>query len=605
MWIPSRMKPDQCGRGCHSLAGVGRLAEGGSVDSAQAELDRLAANLEAAYPDSNTHKSFAVRSLRDQLVGEARPGLMLLLGAVGLLVLIACANVSSLLLVRASTRTGEVAIRTAIGASRMRLVAQALLESLLLAGAGAALGLAVAAGILDLLLRLAPALPRIENVAIDVEVLLFTLATVLLVTLFVGTAPALVLLRAPVRSALPSSGTPGRERHRFRSGLLAFETALAALLLVGAGLLLKSFAALYAVDIGFDSSNVSRFTLLLPEVRYDSLEKVRGFYRELEERVRAIPGVEAAGSAWGPPLGRGRATGEVLVTGRPKPAPGEEREASIQPIGPGYFETMRIPVVRGRGLTERDDSGSEPAALINQAFAREHFPSEDPLDREVEMTIDLGYGSPTWRIVGVVADVRSRGLEVDPSPEIYVPHGLFGPESVTVTVRSRPGASILPAVREILREMDSAVPIFRIETMTEVVEREVAPTRFHLALVAAFAALAAILAAVGVYGVVAYAAESRTREIGLRLALGAGRASVSRLVLAQGVRPAALGLGLGLSAAYLGVRVMESVLFGVQPRDPSVFLGTGALVLTVALAAALLPARRAGRIDPVRAIRFE
>jgi putative ABC transport system permease protein len=605
LFIPSRMKPEDCGRGCHSLAGVGRLADGGSVDSAQAELDRLAENLEAAYPDSNTNKRFTVRSLRDQIVGEARPGLILLLGAVGLLVLIACANVSSLLLVRASTRTGEVAIRTAIGASRTRLVAQALLESLLLAFAGGALGLAVAAGSLDLLLRLAPALPRIENVAIDVEVLLFTLATLLLVTVLVGTAPAFVLLRAPVRSGLANAGSPGPGRHRFRNLLLVFETALASLLLVGAGLLLKSFSALYAVEPGFDARNVSRFTVLLPEVRYDSLEKVRRFYRELEERVRVIPGVESAGSAWGPPLGRARATGEVLVTGRPEPEPGEEHAASILSIGPGYLETMRIAVVRGRGLVASDDFGSEPMALVNETFVRENFPSEEPIGREVSMTIDLGYGSPAWRIVGVVVDVRSLGLELEPSPEIFVPHGLYGPESMTVTVRSRSGAVILPGVRDILRDMDPAVAIHRIEIMTEVVEREIAPMRFHLALLAAFAGLAALLAAVGIYGVVAYAAASRTREIGLRLALGAERASISRLVLAQGLKPAALGLALGLIAAYLGGHLMQAVLFGVDPRDPSVFAGTSVLLLVAALAATLLPARRASRIDPVRAIKFE
>jgi predicted permease len=605
LWVPSRVVLADCGRGCHHLRGVGRLRDDAGVDSAQRDLDRLAANLEAAYPDSNINKSFHVRSLRDQIVGEARPGLILLLGAVGLLVLIACANVSSLLLVRASTRTGEIAIRSAIGASRLRLMGHALLESLLLAVAGGVLAIAVAAGTLDLLLRLAPALPRIETVAIDVEVLWFTLATVLLVTLLVGTAPAFALLRAPVRQGLANAGSRGTGRQRFRNLLLVFETAVAALLLVGAGLLFKSFEALYAVDTGFDPRNVSRFTVLLPEVRYDGLEKIRGFYRELEERVRAIPGVESAGSTWGPPLGRGHATGEVRVTGRPEAEPGQEREASIHSIGPGYLETMRIAVVRGRGLVHADDSGSEPVALVNQAFVRENFPTEDPLGREVTMTVDLGYGSPAWRIVGVVADVRSRGLQVEPAAEILVPHGHYGPEAMTVTVRSRKEAAILPSVREILREMDPAVPIHRIETMTDVVDRELAPMRFHLSLLAAFAGLAALLAAVGIYGVVAYAAASRTREIGLRLALGAERASVSRLVLAQGLKPAALGVALGLTAAYFGAQAIESVLFGVQPRDPGVFAGTSVLLLGVALLSTLIPARRASRIDPVRAIRFE
>lgn len=299
------------------------------------------------------------------------------------------------------------------------------------------------------------------------------------------------------------------------------------------------------------------------------------------------------------------ATGEVLVEGRPEAEPGEEHGASIHSIGPGYLETMRIAVVRGRGLVPSDDFGSEPVALVSEALVRENFPREDPLDRRVRMSVDLGYGSPTWRIVGVLADVRSRGLQVEPPAEIYVPHGHFGPESMTVTIRSLPGAAILPAVREILRDMDPAVPIHRIETLTEVVEREIAPTRFHLALLAAFAGVAALLAAVGIYGVVAYAAASRTREIGLRLALGAGRASVSRLVLAQGLKPAAFGLALGLVAAYLLGHVVEAVLFGVDPRDPAVFGGASLLILAVALFATILPATRASRIDPVQAIRFE
>jgi predicted permease len=604
IWIPLRNRTEDCGRGCHFLIGIGRLARKADLDSARLELDGLASNLEAAYPDTNTRKRFYARTLQDQIVGNARPGLLLILAAVGLLVLIACANVSSLLLVRASARTGEMAVRTAIGASQGRLMAQMLLESFLLALGGGALGLLVAAGGLDLLLGLAPPLPRIETVAIDLEVFLFAIGTLVLVTLFVGVIPALLTARSSVRAGLAVAGDPNRQR--FRSGLLTFETAIAAVLLVGAGLLLKSFAALYAVDPGFDATNVSRFTVLLPEMRYDTLEKVRRFYRDLEDRVRAIPGVESVGSVWGPPFGRGRATGEVEVAGRPKPLPGEEREAAIHSIGPGYLETMRTAVVRGRGLTPYDDqSSSAPVALVSETFARENFPSEDPLGREVVMTVDLGYGSPAWRIVGIVEDVRSRALENEPGSEIYVPHGHYGPESMTVVIRSAARIEVLPAVRAILHDLEPVAAIHRIETMEQVLDRQIAPMRFHLALIAVFAFLAAALAAVGIYGVVAYAAASRTRELGLRLALGAERGALSRLMLVEGMKPALLGMAIGLAAAVLGGEVMQSVLFTVHFRDPSVLAGTAIVLGTVALTATLLPARRASRIDPVRAIRFD
>jgi putative ABC transport system permease protein len=296
----------------------------------------------------------------------------------------------------------------------------------------------------------------------------------------------------------------------------------------------------------------------------------------------------------------------VEVAGRPKPLPGEEREAAIHSIGPGYLETMRTAVVRGRGLTPYDDqSSSAPVALVSETFARENFPSEDPLGREVVMTVDLGYGSPAWRIVGIVEDVRSRALENEPGSEIYVPHGHYGPESMTVVIRSAARIEVLPAVRAILHDLEPVAAIHRIETMEQVLDRQIAPMRFHLALIAVFAFLAAALAAVGIYGVVAYAAASRTRELGLRLALGAERGALSRLMLVEGMKPALLGMAIGLAAAVLGGEVMQSVLFTVHFRDPSVLAGTAIVLGTVALTATLLPARRASRIDPVRAIRFD
>jgi putative ABC transport system permease protein len=608
LWIPRRMSLDDCGRGCHTMTVVGRLADGVSLDEARAEANRLAVNLEKEFPDNNARKRFLVRSLKDYHVGEVRAGLLLLLGAVALVALIACANVANLLLSRATSRTGEIAIRTAIGASQAHLVLQSLIESALLSLAGGVAGLGIAAASLAVLKRLPTGIPRIEEVQIDGSVLLFTLGAVVVATFVFGLAPAFALARSSVRAGLGPSFSGGTAdnpgRRRFRTLLLVGEVALSALLLVGAGLVLRSFAALYAVDVGFETQNIHRFSLLLPEVRYDSIDVIRNFYRELEDRIRHLPGVESVGSVWGPPLGRGHASGEVLVQGRPKPPPGQERGASIHPVGPGWLETMQVPLRRGRLLDASDDSGAEPVAVVNETFVKLVFPGEDPLDKIVQVTIDMGFGSPDWRIVGVVGDVRSRAITSDPSAQIYVPHGHFGPEDLTVNVRMRPGApTVLPAVRTLLVAMDPDVPLYRVETVEEAVARHVAPTRFYLTLIGTFAALASFLAAVGLYGVVAYNASQRSRELGLRMALGAERRGILGMVVLQGMAPATAGLVLGLVGAFFGERVLDAILFGVEPRDLSIYAGTSAVLLAVALVASIVPAHRASRVDPVTVLR--
>ena len=607
LWTPRRLDTEDCGRGCHTMRTVGRLAEGSTVQALNADALTLAVNLQAAYPDTNTGKRFLIRSLQDQVVGDVKRGLWLILGAVGIVLLIACANVANLLLVRASSRTGEVAVRSALGASRRRLIAQVMVESGLLAFFGGTGGLALASLGVNLLPRFsAGGIPRIDEIGIDGTVLLFTLGTVFLVTLVFGAAPAASLARTPLRSGLVSGSHgrgAGRGSGRSRSLLLGVEVALSAVLLVGAGLLLRSFAQLYAVDVGYETREIVRFSL---NPQPDSLDQIRTFYRTLEERIRAIPGVEAAGSVWGPPLGRGHATGTVLVEGRPEPTPAEETEAAIHSIGPQWMETMRIPVLRGRGLTEADDHDAEPVALINETFVRENFPNEEPLGQGVRVTVDLGYGSPSWRIVGIVGDVRARALELETEAQIYVPHGQYGPSSLSITVRGTPGAPpLMPALREEVRRVNPNLPLYRIDTLEEALRQQVAPTRFYLVLVSMFAGLAAVLAAIGLYGVVAYAVSRRTREIGLRVALGARKDGIVRLVLGQGMRPATLGLLVGLAAAFFGGRVMEAILFGVQPRDPVIFGATGVLLFVVALAATVLPAYRAAQIDPVKALRAE
>ena len=607
LWTPRELDVEDCGRGCHTMRTVGRLAQASTIEALEAEVLTIAINLESAYPEYNTGKRFLVRSLQNYVVGDVKQGLWLVLGAVGIVLLIACANVANLLLVRASTRTGEIAVRSALGASRRRLVIQVMVESGLIAFFGGIGGLALASVGVHILPRFsAGGIPRIDEIGISGAVLLFTLGTVLFVTLVFGAAPAAALARTPLRSGLGTgsqgSGT-GRGSGRSRSLLLGTEVALSAVLLIGAGLLLRSFAQLYAVDVGYETREILRFSL---NPRPEGLDEVRTFYRTLEERIRTIAGVEAAGSVWGPPLGRGHATGTVLVDGRPEPTPTEETEAAIHPMGPQWMETMRIPILRGRGLQEADDYNAEPVALVNETFVRENFPNEEPLGQSVRVTVNLGYGSPTWRIVGIVGDVRTRGLELDAEAQIYVPHGQFGPSAMSITVRSVPGAPpLLPAIREEVRQLNPNLPLYRVDTLEEALRQQVAPTRFYLVLISLFAGLAAVLAAIGLYGVVAYAVSRRTREIGLRVALGANRDGIVRLVLGQGMRPALVGLAFGLGAAFFGGRVMEAVLFGVEPRDPLIFGATGVLLFVVALAATIVPAYRASRVDPVTALRTE
>ncbi|MEM7352237.1 MAG: ABC transporter permease, partial [Acidobacteriota bacterium] len=375
LWIPRRLDVEDCGRACHTMVTLGRLAPGATLEHAQAEVARIAADLTEAYPDSNTNKTFLVRSLHDQIVGEVRPRLLMMLGAVALVVLIACANVANLLLTQAANRSGEIAIRTAIGAGRRHLLTQVFVESSLLAILGGALGLGLTTLSVWLLPRVVEGIPRMHAVAIDGNVLLFTLATVIVVTLLFGTAPAFAFLRSSLEKGLARAGARGATagRERFRAMLLTAEVALSALLLIGAGLLLRSFGALYSVDLGFEPHGLVRFNTLLPKADYQNLSRVRAFYRQLEERAGALPGVEAVASAWGPPLSRSRAIGDVQIEGLPAPPPGQLREASIQPIGPGWLETMGIERLAGRGFEPRDDIGPDRVVMVNEAFVRQHL----------------------------------------------------------------------------------------------------------------------------------------------------------------------------------------------------------------------------------------
>lgn len=607
-WIPRRLDPESCARGCHTFNVIARLAAGVTLQGARAELERFAANFEATYPRTNTGKRFATRALKEHMVGAVTLGLYIMLGAVALVLLIACANVANLLLARASAREGETAVRSALGASRRALASQVFAESAALAILGGTVGVALAyVGVRVLRTFAEGTIPRAAQIAIDPTVLLVTLGTVVFVTLAFGLIPALTLARTSLTENMSQVGRGGsvaRRTVRFRWTLLTGEVALSAALLIGAGLLLKTFARLYAVDVGYAKEQIVRFRVTLPANDYPDLARISQFYQQLESRIAAMPGVVAVGSMFGAPLAAGQASGTVRVEGRPEPEPNERQDAQARAITPGAQQALGLRLLRGRPLTEADNrADAEPVALINETLAREHFPNEDPIGRRLNVAVALGFDSPTWRIVGVVKDGRFAAITTDASADIFMPHALFGPNSMTVHARVAPGVALTQeAVRAAVRALDPSLPIFRYEQIEEAISQQIAPTRLYLLLVAAFAVTAALLAAVGLFGVISFVVAQRTREIGIRVALGSQRSGVVGLIVRQGMQPVLIGVVLGVSTAALASRFVAALLFDVQPTDPIVMSGAGALMILVALVAAFVPALRASGIDPARVL---
>ncbi len=611
VWRPERISVENCDpRGCRLRSTVGRLAGGVDLATAQTQANALAERLALEFPGTNHEVGIGVKLLRDVVVGDVKAGLWLLIGGVVLLLLIACCNVSILLLVRANVRKGEIATRAALGASRGRLIRQILLENQVLAIGGAVIGVAtsfVAVGAFRGFA--ADTIPRIDSVVLDGRVLGFSLLLTVVVAVLVGLAPVVSLSREGMIAGLRSSGR-GRDTpegaSRSRNVLLTLEVAMSVLLLTGSGLLLKTFTQMFAVDLGYDTERIVRFSLAVPDTRYGDLEQVTAFYRSLEERIGGLPGVEATGSVFGAPLGPNHYSGWVRVEGRGDPDPAEETFAGLKTMTPGYFDTMGIPLLRGRSIEQADVTGTLPVAVVNETFVEENFPNEDPIGKEIYVAIGYGYADPGWTVVGVVEDIRSRSLVAEPSPEVYVAQAQYGLNYMTVSVRTSPGApSPVNAIRSELLALDPNVPMRSIETVRDAVNREVAPTRLYLILVVGFASLAVFLTAVGLYGVVAYLVSRRTREIGIRVALGARGGRIVRLVSVQGLFPAVAGLLLGLVVSVASARVLTSLLFEVTPHDPAVLLGASVLVIVVSCFAALVPAGRALRVDPVRVMRSE
>ncbi|HEU4631138.1 MAG TPA: ABC transporter permease [Gemmatimonadaceae bacterium] len=610
LWLPARLAPDDLApssRGARWLTVVGRLAPGATLAGARAEMHAVARQLAAEDPKHDAGWDAAVVPLREQLVGDVRTPLLVLLGAVGFVLLIAAANVASLSLARATARRAELAVRVALGAGRGRLVRQLVTESLCLAALGALGGVGLALLGTRLLVRLAPpGLPRLPDVRVDAGVLVFAAVVALATGVAVGLATALQAGAADPSARLREGGrgAAGQAAHlRWRGGLVVTEIALAIVLLVGAGLLLRSFGRLTDVDPGFRPEGVATFSVTL-SARYDTPERQRLFAAALLERVRALPGVDAAGSSFNLPFTDASFRLTFTIDDRPLADGAEEPRAQFRMVSPGYFAAMGIPLRRGRAFTDADRDGAPYVVVLSEETARRFFPGEDPIGRRIETGWSDGGAELGGVVVGVVGDVRQFGLADDLTPHVYVPYAQWPIDELTVVAHTRGDpARLVAEARDVVQALDPALPVYDATTLPRLLGASLGAQRFYLALLAIFAGVAVVLAAVGIYGLVAYGVAARAREIGVRVALGATPGGVVRLLVRQGLRLAAVGIVAGLAGAATLARLLRGLLFEVGTADPATYAAVAAAVAALVVAATWLPARRAARIDPTEALR--
>jgi putative ABC transport system permease protein len=595
-------------RSCQHLKAVGRIGTDATASQARAELNAIRGQLAASYPSDYPPGDMAVVGLQDAIAGPVRSVLYVLLGAVGLVLLIACANVANLLLARAMNRSREMAVRSALGAGRARLVRQVLTESVTLSLAGGALGVALAGLLLGSVATLAPvSIPRLDHASIDPGVLGFALLLSVVTGVLFGLVPALRVSRESLQAtlALDSRTSVGRPSHRTRGLLVVGDLALALVLLASAGSMVKSVVRLMGVNPGFNTDRVLTLQFSLIGTRYREDAAVVSFMDRALDRIKAIPGVEAAAAAGQVPLGGNGDTWGFHIEGRIKPNPSEDPAVERFSVTPDYFRVLGIPVLEGRLITGADRADSLPVIVISEATAKALWPGEDPIGRRVRIG-DASSGP--WRtIVGVAGDVRHTSLAAPPTLQMYLPQAQVTDSYLVLTVREGfPAASSLaPQIGAVFREMDPAVPIYSVATMEELAGKSVAERRFVMRVLGGFAALALLLAAVGLYGVVSYTVTQRTREVGVRMALGARPADILRLVLRSGAATVATGLAVGVTAALLAMQSMRALLFDVSAFDPATLAGSVAALSAVAIAAHIIPARRALRVDPVIALRQE
>ena len=572
------------------LGVVARLKPGVTADQSAAEVETLGRNLAREYPNANAEVGMTTMPLVEAMVGDIRPSVLILLGAVGFVLLIACTNVANLLLARAAVRQPEMAVRTALGA---------------------AFGLLLAVWGVELLIGLEPeGIPRLTNVQVDSTVILFTIVTAVMTGVLFGLVPAFAATRG-VSASLKESGrgaVTSRGGTRVRGALVIAELALAVMLLAGAGLLIRSFAKLQAVDPGFRSDQALTFELTLPDGRYKDDEPRIAFFDQLLPRLRALPGVRSASAVLGLPLSGLDLIISFEVAGRPPVPPSQQPAMQVRVATPEYFDALGIPLKRGRGFTEADRAGTPRVVLITEAAARQYFPGEDPIGKTIKLGWGRGPGKPKagGEVVGIVGDIKDAALNEPNPPQIYMPLRQWPVSFMTVVVKtSVPPASIADAARAQVAAVDANLPLSNVRTLDAVVAKSISQQRFYLTLLTAFAAVALLLAAIGIFGVLSYAVAQRTREIGIRMALGAQGRSVITLIVRQAMILVASGVALGTVAALFLSETMARMLFSIKPTDPATFVSVAAVLIAVALCASYIPARRATRVDPIVALKAE
>ena len=615
LWTPLEYTEDFTTkqRGAWYLQAIGRVRPGSSPEQSNAEVGTIGRQLAQKYPDSNEGVGMGTLPLHEVMVGDIRKAFWVLLGAVGFVLLIACVNVANLLLARAASRENEMAVRAALGAARGRIIRQLLTESFILGIVGGGLGLLVAVWGVEALVAMEPAgIPRLADVGVDWFVIAFTMGLSLVTGLLFGVVPALQAARTGISSTLKEGGRgnmSSRGSARMRSALVIAEVALAVTLLAGAGLLIRSFGRLAAVDPGFKVAPALAFDVSLPDSRYEEEPRQIAFFDQLLPKLRAIPGVESAAAVVHLPLSGASFVLTFEIAGRPPVPPSQQPAMQVRIATSEYFQTIGIPLKRGRSFAAEDRWGTTPVAIITEAAAKQYFPGEDPIGKKITLGWGRGPGKPRagGEVIGIIGDIKDEGLAEPDPPQIYLPYAQWPIGSMSVVLKTAvPPASVTEAARRAVYSIDGNLPVSNVRTLDQIVARSISQPRFYMTLLAIFATVAVALAAIGIFGVLSYAVAQRTREIGIRMALGAHQRTVLGLVVKEALLMAAGGVLLGLLLALPLTRwLVAKLLFDTQPNDPLTFIGVGAVLALIAVLAAYVPARRATRVDPMIALRAE